>query len=57
MLYQKCAEFLQNQAPTAGDLVWMNDINKEDNTDSIGGNDDENIVSYFLTLMIRCFLL
>lgn len=50
MRYQKCAGFLQNQAPIADDLVWMNDINKEDSTDSIGGNGDEGIVSYFLIL-------
>ena len=57
MLYQKCVEFLQNEAPTAGDLVWMNDINKEDNTDSISGNGDEGIVSYFLMSMISRSLL
>jgi hypothetical protein len=57
MRYQKCAEFLQNQVPTAGDLVWINDINKEDNTDSISDNGDEGIVSYFLILMVSCFLL
>jgi len=57
MRYQKCAEFLQNQAATAGDLVWMNGITKEDSTDSISSNDDEGIVSYFVILMISCFLL
>jgi hypothetical protein len=56
MSYQKCAEFLQNQAPNAGDLVWMNDINKEDNTHSISGKEDEGIVSYFLIIMVSCFL-
>jgi hypothetical protein len=48
--YQKYAEFLQNQAPTVGDLIWMNDINKKDNTDTISDNGDEGFVSYFLIL-------
>jgi hypothetical protein len=56
MPYQKCAEFLQSQTPTAGDIVWMNDISEGDNSDSISGNGDEGIVSYFLILMINCFL-
>jgi hypothetical protein len=55
-LYQKYAEFLQNQAPTAGDLVWMKDITKKDNTDNISDNGDEGFVSHFLILMISCFL-
>ena len=54
MPYQKYAEFLLNQAPTASD-VSMKDINKEDNTDSNSGNCDEGIVSYFLIEMISCF--
>jgi hypothetical protein len=53
--YQKCAEFLQN--PTAGKLDWMNDINKEDNAVRRSGNGDEGMVSYFIILMISCFLL
>jgi len=49
--YQKYENVLQNQAPTAGDLVWMNDIIKEDNIDSISYNGDESFVSYFLILI------
>jgi len=56
MLYQKCAEFLQNEAAIAGDLVWMNDINKEESTDSISGNDDEVIVSYSIISTISFLL-
>jgi hypothetical protein len=50
--YQKYADFLKNQVPTAGDLVCMDDIIKEDNTVSNSDNDDEGFVSYFLILTL-----
>jgi hypothetical protein len=38
---------------TAGEFVWMDDTNKEDNDDCRNGNGD---VSFFVILAICCFV-